>query len=198
MIKALGYFWELIKGILITARHFVVNMVFHTLNFVGIRTKRRGAVTIQYPERKKELAARHRSLHRLMKREDGKPRCVACMLCATVCPSECIYIEAAEDPDPEIQKVPGDVHHRPQPLLFLRILRRSLPRRRHPDGHGRDRHRPIYPRRPRLRPRQTLEMNPGPGPDEVRREGVPRGIPVSRSSSPGARHRPLTLPLKRI
>jgi NADH-quinone oxidoreductase subunit I len=107
MIKALGYFWELIKGSLITARHFVVNMVFHTLNFVGIRTKRRGAVTIQYPERKKELAARHRSLHRLMKREDGKPRCVACMLCATACPSECIYIEAAEDPDPEIQKVPA-------------------------------------------------------------------------------------------
>jgi len=107
MIKTLGYFWELIKGTLITARHFVVNMIFHTLNFVGIRTKRRGAVTIQYPEQKKELAARHRSLHRMMKREDGKPRCVACMLCATACPSECIYIEAVEDPDPEIQKVPA-------------------------------------------------------------------------------------------
>ena len=46
-------------------------------------------------------------MHRLMKREDGKPRCVVCMLCATVCPSECIYVEAAEDPDPEIQKYPS-------------------------------------------------------------------------------------------
>lgn len=107
MLKALGYFWELLRGAWITTRHFVVNMWFHTLNLVGIKTKRKGAVTIQYPERKKELAARHRSLHRLMKRDDGKPRCVACMLCATVCPSECIAIEAAEDPDPEIQKYPS-------------------------------------------------------------------------------------------
>ena len=42
-----------------------------------------------------------------MTRPDGKPRCVACMLCVTVCPSECIYVEAAEDPDPEIQKYPA-------------------------------------------------------------------------------------------
>ena len=48
------------------------------------------------------------SLHRLMRREDGKPRCVVCMLCATVCPSECIFIEAAEDPDAEIQKYPDN------------------------------------------------------------------------------------------
>jgi len=107
MLKALGYFLELLRGIWITTRHFVVNMWFHTLNLIGIKTKRKGAVTIQYPERKKDLASRHRSLHRLMKRDDGKPRCVACMLCATVCPSECIFIEAAEDPDSEIQKYPS-------------------------------------------------------------------------------------------
>ncbi|MBU1474537.1 MAG: NADH-quinone oxidoreductase subunit I, partial [Acidobacteria bacterium] len=97
MIKAFGYFFEILKGGWITTRHFVVNMVFHVLRLFGIKTKRRGAVTIQYPEQRREIAPRHRSLHRLMKREDGKPRCVVCMLCATVCPSECIYIEAAED-----------------------------------------------------------------------------------------------------
>jgi NADH-quinone oxidoreductase subunit I len=107
MKEALGYFIEIIRGSLITARHFVVNMVFHVLKLFGIKTKRKGAVTIQYPEQKKELASRHRSLHRLMTREGGKPRCVACMLCVTVCPSECIYVEAAEDPDPEIQKYPA-------------------------------------------------------------------------------------------
>jgi NADH-quinone oxidoreductase subunit I len=107
MIKALGYFLEIIKGGLITVRHFVTNMWFHTLKVLGIKAKRRGAVTIQYPEVKKELAARHRSLHRLMRREDGKPRCVSCLLCVTVCPSECISVEAAEDPDSEIQKVPA-------------------------------------------------------------------------------------------
>jgi NADH-quinone oxidoreductase subunit I len=104
MIKALGYLLALIGGAWITARHFIVNLFFHTLHLFGIKTKRKGAVTIQYPEKKKDLAARHRSLHRLLKREDGKPRCVACMLCVTVCPSECITVEAAEDSDPEIQK----------------------------------------------------------------------------------------------
>ncbi len=107
MIKAMGYFIEIIKGALITIRHFVVNMHFHIMKLLHIRTKRKGAVTIQYPEERKEIATRHRSLHRLMKRDNGQPRCVACMLCATVCPSECIYIEAAEDPDPEIQKYPS-------------------------------------------------------------------------------------------
>jgi NADH-quinone oxidoreductase subunit I len=107
MIKALGFFLEIVKGGLITARHFVTNMWFHTLKVLGLKTRRRGAVTIQYPEQKKDLAARHRSLHRLMRREDGKPRCVSCLLCVTVCPSECISVEAAEDPDSEIQKVPA-------------------------------------------------------------------------------------------
>jgi NADH-quinone oxidoreductase subunit I len=107
MTKALGYFLEIIKGGLITVRHFVVNMWFHTLKVVGFKTRGRGAVTIQYPEEKKELAARHRSLHRLTRREDGKPRCVSCFLCVTVCPSECIFVEASEDPDSEMQKVPA-------------------------------------------------------------------------------------------
>lgn len=107
MIKVLEYFYELLRGLWITTRHFVVNMFFHILKVFGIKTKRKGAVTVQYPEQKKELALRHRSLHRLMTRKDGKPRCVACMLCVTVCPSECIYVEAAEDPDPEIQKYPA-------------------------------------------------------------------------------------------
>jgi NADH-quinone oxidoreductase subunit I len=107
MFKALGYFMEIIRGSLITIRHFMVNMWFHTLKVLRIKTKRKGAVTIQYPEEKRKIPYRHRSLHRLLKREDGKPRCVACMLCVTVCPSECIYVEAAEDADDEIQKYPS-------------------------------------------------------------------------------------------
>ena len=108
MIKQLGFFIEIIKGSIITTRHFIVNIFFHILKLFGIKTKRRGAVTRQYPEEPIQLAHRHRSLHRLMKREDSKPRCVVCMLCATVCPSECIFIEADEDPDPEIQKYPSN------------------------------------------------------------------------------------------
>ncbi len=99
---------EILRGAGITARHFFVNMAFHTLRLLGVRTKRRGAVTIQYPEERKPLAPRHRSLHRLRPREDGRPSCVACMLCVTVCPSECLSVEAVEDPgDPEVQKLPA-------------------------------------------------------------------------------------------
>ncbi len=107
MINAWRVLRELARGAAITGRHFFVNMTFHTLRLFGIRTKRRGAVTIQYPEVQKPLSPRHRSLHRIRPREDGKPSCVACMLCVTVCPSECLTVEAAEDPDPEIQKLPA-------------------------------------------------------------------------------------------
>ncbi len=107
MMKGWRVLKELLRGGWITTRHFVVNMFFHTLKLFGARTKRRGAVTIQYPDERKELSPRHRSLHRIVPREDGRPRCVACMLCVTVCPSECLFVEAAEDDDPEVQKYPS-------------------------------------------------------------------------------------------
>ncbi|HOI45324.1 MAG TPA: NADH-quinone oxidoreductase subunit I [Candidatus Aminicenantes bacterium] len=107
MIKALGDLMEILRGLAITARHFFVNVFFRTLNAAGVKTRKAGTVTIQYPEQKKALASRHRSLHRVTAREDGSPRCVACLLCVTVCPAECIYVEAREVPDPEIQKVPS-------------------------------------------------------------------------------------------
>lgn len=98
---------EIARGAAITSRHFFVNMARHTLRLFGVRTKRAGAVTIPYPEVRKEISPRHRSLHRLRPRPDGRPSCVACMLCVTVCPSECITVEAAGDPDPEVQKAPA-------------------------------------------------------------------------------------------
>ncbi len=106
MRRSLSILTEIGRGAWITTRHFFVNMVFHTLSLFGIKTRRKGAVTIQYPEVRKPLSPRHRSLHRLVRREDGKPRCVACMLCVTVCPSECISVEAGEEADPEVQKSP--------------------------------------------------------------------------------------------
>jgi NADH-quinone oxidoreductase subunit I len=66
----------------------------------------RQASTIQYPEQKRPHSARYRGIHILTEREDGTPKCVACYMCATVCPAECIYIEAGERPEKTIEKYP--------------------------------------------------------------------------------------------
>jgi NADH-quinone oxidoreductase subunit I len=62
--------------------------------------------TIQYPEEKRKTSGRYRGIHVLTQRLDGSPKCVACYMCATVCPAECIYIEAAERPEKAIEKYP--------------------------------------------------------------------------------------------
>ena len=40
--------------------------------------------------------------------ELGREKCVACYLCAAACPSECIYIVAADDPRPPEQRTGVD------------------------------------------------------------------------------------------
>src|ERR1041384_2239209 len=63
--------------------------------------------TIRYPEERRAYSDRYRGAHILTAREDGSPRCVACYMCATACPADCIYIEPAEHPDPLIEKFPA-------------------------------------------------------------------------------------------
>jgi len=101
-----SYLPEIIRGLSVTAKHFVVNMGIHLRRLVGLNPRGRGAVTYQYPEERRPLSPRVRTLHRLVKREDGSPRCVACMMCETICPARCIYIVGAEHPDPNIEKYP--------------------------------------------------------------------------------------------
>jgi len=66
----------------------------------------RRASTIQFPEQKRNISGRYRGIHALTEREDGTPKCVACFMCATVCPAECIYIESGERPEATIEKYP--------------------------------------------------------------------------------------------
>ncbi len=98
------YLIEVLSGLALTAGHFWRNMGRHTARALGGKGAR-GAVTIQYPDEHRPYSPRLRSLHRLVRREDGSPRCVACMMCETVCPAHCIYIVAGEHPNPEIEKV---------------------------------------------------------------------------------------------
>ena len=54
-------------------------------------------VTVQYPEQKAYLAPRYRGRIILSRDPDGGERCVACYLCAVVCPVDCIALQATED-----------------------------------------------------------------------------------------------------
>lgn len=64
------------------------------LTFLHMFKKR---VTIQYPEEKAYLAPRWRGRIVLTRDPDGQERCVACNLCAAVCPVDCISLQATED-----------------------------------------------------------------------------------------------------
>jgi NADH-quinone oxidoreductase subunit I len=66
----------------------------------------RRAATVQFPEQKRSTSGRYRGIHLLTVREDDTPKCVACYMCATACPAECIYIEAGERPEKTIEKYP--------------------------------------------------------------------------------------------
>lgn len=90
-----SYIPEILKGLVITNRHFWRNLI-----------GRKDTVTLQYPEVRKPYPVRFRGRHRLMLRDDGQVRCVACMLCSTACPANCIHIVAGEHDDSRIEKFP--------------------------------------------------------------------------------------------
>ncbi len=81
------YLVEVLKGMAVTLRHFLGNVF-----------RRRYTVTVEWPEVKREYSERLRGKHVLLTRDDGSPRCVACYMCETACPADCIHIEAEEDP----------------------------------------------------------------------------------------------------
>jgi NADH-quinone oxidoreductase subunit I len=49
------------------------------------------------PNKGAQFEQRFRGQHVLQRDENGLEKCVACFLCAAACPSNCIYIEAAEN-----------------------------------------------------------------------------------------------------
>jgi NADH-quinone oxidoreductase subunit I len=63
-------------------------------------------VTEQYPDTKPDLPPNYRGVHRLNRDEQGRVKCVACMLCATVCPAHCIEIVGDDAPWPDRDKYP--------------------------------------------------------------------------------------------
>jgi len=82
----------IIRGLGVTLRHFLRNLV-----------GKRDVATIEYPEVKRQYSERLRGRHILTTKEDGSLRCVACFMCETACPADCIYIVAEEDPNATVE-----------------------------------------------------------------------------------------------
>ena len=51
-------------------------------------------VSVQYPDERWDISPRWRGTHRMLTTEDGKAKCVACGLCPSVCPANCIKLRA--------------------------------------------------------------------------------------------------------
>jgi NADH-quinone oxidoreductase subunit I len=97
-----SYIPEIIKGLGISMKHFFINtrdLVKNQRPDPVLERYDDGVSTISYPEQKRPYPERFRGLHRLTHREDGSPRCVACLCCSTACPAQCIFIEAGEYPE---------------------------------------------------------------------------------------------------
>jgi len=87
-----AYVPAVVQGLGITMRKFFRNAF----------GRRKDTETVEYlgtPETRDPYTARYRGLHRLTQREDGSPRCVACMCCSTACPAQCIFIQPGEYPE---------------------------------------------------------------------------------------------------
>lgn len=95
---------ELAKGLAITFRHMLQKKV-----------------TVQYPEELRPRAPYYRGLHKLQRYADGLERCVGCALCAAVCPSDAIYLEAEEN-DPNDPVSPGERYAKVYVINELRCI----------------------------------------------------------------------------
>jgi NADH-quinone oxidoreductase subunit I len=80
-----SYIRATLKGMALTFRHMMKS--------AGDRTDK----VIQYPDTKRPLSPRWRGTHVMETHEDGRPKCVACGLCPTICPSNCIKLVPGED-----------------------------------------------------------------------------------------------------
>ncbi|WP_028580670.1 NuoI/complex I 23 kDa subunit family protein [Desulfogranum japonicum] len=89
------YLVEVFKGMAVTFGHFIRNFLDNSKLY-----------TRHYPEVKPEITPRWRGRHRLTKHDDGTIKCVACFMCQTNCPAQCIIIEAGEREDGRTEKLP--------------------------------------------------------------------------------------------
>ncbi|MCA9293690.1 MAG: NADH-quinone oxidoreductase subunit I [Phycisphaerales bacterium] len=108
-----AYVPAIIKGFGTTFRHLFTSFGQSKIPVIGAS---KTSMTMQYPEERKEhkrpeqggmQVSNFRAVHRLNKDDAGRVKCVACMMCPTICPANCIHIEAAESPWDDREKYPA-------------------------------------------------------------------------------------------
>ena len=105
------YLPEIFFGLGTTMRHFFTS--FGQSKLPGQPKTNRA---MQYPEERREdipvleggmEKSNFRGVHRLNRDEAGRVKCVACMMCPTICPANCIHIVASESPWEDREKYPA-------------------------------------------------------------------------------------------
>ncbi|MEZ4753862.1 MAG: NADH-quinone oxidoreductase subunit I [Bdellovibrionota bacterium] len=100
------YIIEIFRGVVYTFSKLIRNLFFHSLHSLGLSKTVKASASIQYPNERRNYPTRFRGRHRLTLYPNGDVKCTSCFLCATACPARCIYIEAAEHDDKNVEKFP--------------------------------------------------------------------------------------------
>lgn len=100
----LGYGYGIVKGLLVTIKHFVETYLYDLGKFPRLHSSSdgryerqkataRGLFTVQYPEERLEMFPRFRgALMHLRNPETGEIRCTACEICVRACPHDCLAL----------------------------------------------------------------------------------------------------------
>jgi NADH-quinone oxidoreductase subunit I len=80
VIDSIKGLWQMLRAMGVTLKYFFSK-----------------PITVQYPDEPVKIYPRFRGRHELQRHPNGLEKCVACGLCAAVCPSGAIYVEAGEN-----------------------------------------------------------------------------------------------------
>jgi len=94
-VREKAFLWEIFRGMGVTLHHMVKTVLS------------RFSRVVYYPDATvPQLIQNYRGMHRLNRDADGRVACVACFMCGTACPADCIHIEAGEAPWDDREKYP--------------------------------------------------------------------------------------------